>query len=350
MATLDRFRRHVLTPRQQASLAWLAQQDSSAAEQEHLAAYAEAERRLEGARASASVLVAKQRANLSKNRYSNVLPFDWNRVVLGPASAAPAGSSPLSSPQPTVGLFYGEGLLGGDGKRSSVGALGDYINASWIQPQHGSHRYIATQGPLPNTVGDFWRMCLHTRAETVVMLTRVREKQHSKCHQYYPESPGESLELGEEGLTVTCDAAHDLAPDVALRRLVIKCTRKQGAPAAEQLFTVSHLLYSGWPDHGIPETTESILNLRELALSLSSPESPIVAHCSAGIGRTGTFIGLDMALHKVFDGSGILDEGDGIQQIVTQLRQQRQGMVQTSEQYAFICRAVRHALRVAGSA
>eukprot|EP00958_Prasinococcus_capsulatus_P026734 scaffold4990_cov387-Prasinococcus_capsulatus_cf.AAC.16 len=74
------------------------------------------------------------------------------------------------------------------------------------------------------------------------------------------------------------------------------------------------------------------------------------AYLTAGIGRTGTFIGLDMALHKVFDGSGILDEGDGIQQIVTQLRQQRQGMVQTSEQYAFICRAVRHALRVAGSA
>ncbi|KAJ2635948.1 phosphotyrosine-specific ptp2-like protein [Coemansia sp. RSA 1286] len=193
----------------------------------------------------------------AKNRYTNIFPFDSNRVRL----------------------------------RSS----NDYINASYVSYFDGP-LYIATQGPLPATVADFWQMVWEHKVRVVVMLTRVFENGREKCHRYWPQSPGGSTVHGDLRIEFQAEARHPDDATVISRRL-----RVSKVDSPDDAIVVTHLQYETWPDHGAPETPLSVLRLRELArIAQGNDEEckriPLVVHCSAGCGRTGAFCAIDTVM------------------------------------------------------
>jgi protein tyrosine phosphatase len=241
----------------------------------------------------------------------------------------------------------------------------DYINASRIalQPPHTGavNSYIATQGPLPGTAEHFWRMVLEARAPAVVMLTNCVEKGAVKCAQYFPSALGEAASFG--GLRLEVLSRERFSPDCDRRvlRLSLAAPGAQGAPPPAEL---QHFHYHTWPDHGVPEDSATLRRMcRELQRLRGGSggggggtlvvnggggggAGVPVLHCSAGIGRTGTFIAVDVILRRIDawfrEGGPTKDEVEAaldLPLLVHSLRQQRGGMVQTLEQYCFLYRA-----------
>lgn len=230
-----------------------------------------------------------------------------------------------------------------------------YINASRIQlqPPHtdAPAAYIATQGPLPHTAEHFWRMALDARAPAVVMLTNCVEKGAIKCAQYFPDAPGEAAAYG--GLRVAVLTRERFSSDCERRTL--RVTDGVSGAAAE----LQHFHYHTWPDHGVPDDSATLRRMcRELqrlrgaggaaggAAAVVADAGVPVLHCSAGIGRTGTFIAVDVILRRVDSwfrpGGPSKDEVEAaldVPLLVHSLRQQRGGMVQTLEQYCFVYKA-----------
>ncbi|XP_034238851.1 receptor-type tyrosine-protein phosphatase alpha-like [Thrips palmi] len=234
--------------------------------------------------------------NACKNRYANIIPFDKNRVLL--LSYAPNDN------------------------------VSNYINASHIVGFSGWPEYIAAQGPKDNTVKDFWVMAYEQNVRTVVMLTNLVENGKVKCHQYYPEL-GDRFTWGD--LSVACCVQNDLL-FYTLRTIVMT------KGSEERL--VNHLHFREWPDFGCPASPKHVLQfcitLRRQAVLFPGM---IVVHCSAGVGRTGTLIALDILLQclkakKKIDVFGV----------VLKLREQRPCMVQCQEQYCFLMKCLRVAL------
>jgi len=203
----------------------------------------------------------------------------------------------------------------------------DYINANHIS---GGHRnFISTQAPLPGTTEDFWRMLYEQQSSVVVMLTKLIEKNVPKADTYWPEYIGATTQC--DYLTVTLIECISPFPSLVLRKFHI------GRTGTSEQRPIFHLMYTGWPDSGVPPNAGELLYLIEttensylLAQRLGS-SGPIVVHCSAGIGRTGTFIGVYQILWKLS-----LGERASVLETVHNLRKQRSGMVQTVAQYIFI--------------
>ncbi|KAJ1645748.1 phosphotyrosine-specific ptp2-like protein [Coemansia asiatica] len=197
----------------------------------------------------------------AKNRYNNIYPFDSNRVRLRSTSS-------------------------------------DYINASYVSYFNGP-LYIATQGPLPATVADFWQMVWEQRVRVIVMLTRVFENGREKCHRYWPQSPGgaSAVQHGDLRIEFQAEARHPDDATVISRRLRVSHI---GSP--DDAIIVTHLQYETWPDHGAPETPLGVLRLRELARIAQGEDNdeskriPMIVHCSAGCGRTGAFCAVDTVM------------------------------------------------------
>uniref|UniRef100_UPI00358EB397 tyrosine-protein phosphatase non-receptor type 11-like isoform X1 n=1 Tax=Myxine glutinosa TaxID=7769 RepID=UPI00358EB397 len=245
--------------------------------------------------------------NKSKNRYKNILPFDHTRVVLK------------------------------DGDPDVIGS--DYINANIVTaPQEKGcsepKRYVATQGCLQNTLTDFWRMIYQEGSRVIVMTTREVERGKVKCVRYWPEL-GVEKEFGM--LRV------GLVDEIAKREYTLRELSLQhiGFPTAVR--TIWQYQYKAWPDHGVPgDLGEVIEFLEEVAKRQGGlPEAgPIIVHCSAGIGRTGTLIVIDiltdMILHKGPNCS--ID----IPWVVQWVRSQRSGLVQTESQFRFVYEVVMH--------
>ncbi|KAG1667651.1 hypothetical protein FOA52_004678 [Chlamydomonas sp. UWO 241] len=253
--------------------------------------------------------------NKPKNRYCNVLPFDQTRVEL-------AASQPASS----------------------------YINASHVAfnesgPGGVVCSYIAAQGPLTSTVADFWAMALQTRASAIVMLTNIIENKVSKCVAYFPPAIGQVINAGS--VDVKCTAMAEVNSDVTMRAMQIT---GMGADGARASATVPHFHFHSWPDHGTPQESAAIRTLCD-ALPVDRAGRPVIVHCSAGIGRTGTFIAIDVVRMRLRALNGVAEKGGAwgaaevqnalaIPELVHQLRQQRMGMVQTVDQYRFIYHAL----------
>ncbi|EPB79731.1 Protein-tyrosine phosphatase [Ancylostoma ceylanicum] len=252
----------------------------------------------------------KKEQNVSRNRYKNIVPFDHTRVIL---KDVPPNES-------------------------------DYINASYIRipkgpPLHlyANREYISTQGCLPNTLLDFWRMVWQENSRVIVMTTKEMERSRSKCHVYWP-ALREELNLREyviktvEEIKVPGDNGLDM---FIKRRFMVA---KKGMPQRE----VFHLQFIGWPDHGCPEQPESVLRFLD-AVDVAckkaiSSQGPVIVHCSAGIGRTGTFIVIDILLNQIrHRGSSCPID---IPRTVMKIREQRSRMVQTEAQYVFLYRAI----------
>lgn len=223
-------------------------------------------------------------ANPDKNRYQDVYCVDESRVAL-------------------------------------AGGEHDYVHANWVDVQPGDRRYICTQGPMAGTVDDFWRMVWQEKCRSIVMLCNVVECGKEKCAQYWPLECGQEVVYGT--LRVVATAKEDFEHLMAVTRLTVS----DGVSSHE----VEHILWNEWPDRGLPTDLLTCFKLLERLKHLS----PTVIHCSAGIGRTGTIVGLDLLLTKLEAGEVVTAKD-----MVLELRQRRHGSVQTDMQYLYLHRAL----------
>uniref|UniRef100_A0A8C5I390 protein-tyrosine-phosphatase n=1 Tax=Gouania willdenowi TaxID=441366 RepID=A0A8C5I390_GOUWI len=234
--------------------------------------------------------------NKPKNRYANVIAYDHTRVILAPI----------------------EGILGSD-----------YINANYIDGYRKQNAYIATQGPLAETFGDFWRMVWEQRAASVVMMTRLEEKSRIKCDQYWPSRGTDTYGMIQVTLLDTMELATFCVRTFSLH--------KSGSSERRE---VRQFQFTAWPDHGVPEYPTPFLNFLRRVKACNPPDAgPIIAHCSAGVGRTGCFIVIDAMLERIRHEHTVDIYGH-----VTLMRSQRNYMVQTEDQYSFIHEALLEAV------
>ncbi|CAI8039971.1 Receptor-type tyrosine-protein phosphatase H, partial [Geodia barretti] len=215
--------------------------------------------------------------------------------------------------------------------KSIPGELGsDYINASFISG-YGGNKYIAAQAPLNETIDHFWRMVWEYEIEAIVMLTKCVEMTREKSAQYWPESLSETITPGDR-LSVTLSSSTPYA-EYHVRKLLVKHLTE-----SDKSVTVTQFHYTAWPDHGVPDNVMSVIrfirHVRKL-FPAASQDQPLLVHCSAGVGRTGTFITLDMMMQQMKAEATL-----SVCQCVRNLRTQRMKMVQTPIQYEFIHQAL----------
>ncbi|XP_042317858.1 tyrosine-protein phosphatase non-receptor type 2 isoform X3 [Sceloporus undulatus] len=210
----------------------------------------------------------------------------------------------------------------------------DYINASLVVNEEARRNYILTQGPLPNTCCHFWLMVWQQKTKAVVMLNRIVEKDSVKCEQYWPTKEEEQMMFKETGFCVRLKS-EDVKSYYTVRQLQLE-NIKTGE--SRMIF---HFHYTTWPDFGVPESPASFLNflfkVRESG-SLNPEQGPAVIHCSAGIGRSGTFSLVDTCLvlmEKREDPFSV-----DIKQVLLNMRKYRMGLIQTPDQLRFSYMAV----------
>lgn len=227
-----------------------------------------------------------------KNRYTNILPNPHSRVQL-------SGSTSEET----------------------------YINANWVSGFAREREYILTQGPMSNTILDFWRMVWESNARNIVMITKLIEGDRVKCEKYFADR-GEKYKIGDFLLAWSTTDVH---PHFKLTTMTL------GRVDTKESRVIRHFWYDSWPDHGVPETTDSVVSFvhaideaKRQAEAEAGGKIPTVVHCSAGVGRTGVFVACDVALqqaeaYRKVDPLGILSH----------LRKARGGCIQTPAQYLY---------------
>ncbi|XP_059396131.1 receptor-type tyrosine-protein phosphatase delta-like isoform X32 [Carassius carassius] len=234
--------------------------------------------------------------NKPKNRYANVIAYDHSRVLLSAIDGIPGS---------------------------------DYINSNYIDGYRKQNAYIATQGALPETFGDFWRMIWEQRSANIVMMTKLEERSRVKCDQYWPNRGTETYGLIQVTLLDTVELATYCVRTLALY--------KNGSSEKRE---VRQFQFTAWPDHGVPEHPTPFLAFLRRVKSCNPPDAgPMVVHCSAGVGRTGCFIVIDAMLERIKHEKTVDIYGH-----VTLMRTQRNYMVQTEDQYVFIHDALQEAV------
>ncbi|XP_028396908.1 tyrosine-protein phosphatase non-receptor type 13-like [Dendronephthya gigantea] len=239
----------------------------------------------------------KRALNKEKNRYRNVLPYEKTRVILT-----------------------------GDEQT-------DYINANYINitVDEDTFHYIATQGPVPITTGDFWRMVWEQKCQVIAMVTLDMECGKVKCHRYWPESSELPVKVNQS-LEVHLESVETYNNYV---QRIVRIENLQ----EEKSLTVVHLNFLAWPDHGVPKSACDLVEFIKHFRAHSSV-GPSLVHCSAGIGRTGTLLTIDTCMKHIERGLKF-----DIYRIVHNLREQRPGMIQTKDQYVFCYQACAEILK-----
>ncbi|KAM8836534.1 receptor-type tyrosine-protein phosphatase H-like isoform 2-T2 [Spinachia spinachia] len=229
--------------------------------------------------------------NKPKNRFTNILPYDWCRVKLSTLNPNEAS---------------------------------DYINACYVPGYNSDRDYIATQGPLPATVKDFWRMIWEQRVTGIVMVTNCTEGGRTKCEQYWP-ADRKPCPHGHLSVSIRSEQKE---PNWTLREFRVKHRHYS------EERTVRHFHFTAWPDHGVPQGTGVLIHFRGLVrrhIETEGAAAPTVVHCSAGVGRTGTIIALDVLLQHLDRKRAVEING-----FVRKMRLSRPHMVQTESQYVFL--------------
>uniref|UniRef100_A0A671NY72 Receptor-type tyrosine-protein phosphatase S n=1 Tax=Sinocyclocheilus anshuiensis TaxID=1608454 RepID=A0A671NY72_9TELE len=217
--------------------------------------------------------------NKPKNRYANVIAYDHSRVLLSAIDGIPGS---------------------------------DYINANYIDGYRKQNAYIATQGALPETFGDFWRMIWEQRSSNIVMMTKLEERSRVKCDQYWPNRATETYGLIQVTLLDTVELATYCVRTFALY--------KNGSSEKRE---VRQFQFTAWPDHGVPEHPTPFLAFLRRVKSCNPPDAgPMVVHCSAGVGRTGCFIVIDAMLERIKQRS-LLGRRDSVGPVVSPAGTQR---------------------------
>ncbi|CAD5115277.1 DgyrCDS4270 [Dimorphilus gyrociliatus] len=237
--------------------------------------------------------------NRLKNRYVNIVAYDNTRVILG------TSSNPKHN----------------------------YINANYVDGYHAEKAYIAAQGPLPATFVDFWRMIWQERCTVIVVITNMTEKGRKKCDQYWPSEGEETYGNFTVKLLSTTERAF-----FTIRVFSIKQHKESKGddsdPEEERM--VAHYHFTDWKDHSRPAYALPVLNFVNKSAAANSENSgPIVVHCSAGVGRTGTYIMLDSMMREIRDKGTV-----SLLAFLYRIRQQRNVLVQTEEQFVFIHDAI----------
>ncbi|GJQ82876.1 hypothetical protein Trydic_g2614 [Trypoxylus dichotomus] len=244
-----------------------------------------------------SSVIAMAENNKRKNRYINIMPYDETRVRL---------------------------------ETDNNDNYEDYINASYIKGYSRTPEYIATQGPMESTLEDFWRMIIQENVGVIVMVAQFVEQSKQKCFKYFPEKE-EIMSIGRD-INVKCTNEINLNYYIT-RTLIVE---KDG-----QQMSIRHLQYILWPDFGCPTDTSSMLEFREvMRKNAEMTKNKVVIHCSAGVGRTGTLIAIDILLQKIDNSDDDID----VFGTVLDLRKQRTHMVQTEKQYDYIHKCLREYL------
>ncbi|CAC5376552.1 PTPRT [Mytilus coruscus] len=204
----------------------------------------------------------------------------------------------------------------------------DYINASYIDNYDKEKAYIASQGPKSNTVRDFWHMIWQENAGKIVMVTQLKEGRRDKCAQYWPDAVNEPMVVDNYRLTMTKEKEHTLY----VHRLI---TISNNIDTNQKERKVHQYHFIQWPDHGVPDSIKLVHFYRKVKHEYCDQNGPIVVHCSAGVGRTGTFIAID-ALYEHGKKVGYVD----IMEYVQMMRKDRMNMIQTYEQYETVFEAL----------
>lgn len=233
--------------------------------------------------------VAKLLENRHKNRYRDVSPYDHSRVKL-------------------------------------INGPSDYINSSLLQMDKADRQYILAQGPLPDTTGEFWQMVWEQDSKAIIMLNKTIEKGTRKCHQYWPLELNQHLSFLDEGFEV------ELVDEVVQQNFAVREFTLTNL-SLEESRSVNHFHYTAWPDFGVPESPTAFLEFLDLVRSrnvLKPMYGPAVVHCSAGIGRSGTFALVDTCLQYLKKGI-VFD----IRDTLLEMRKFRMGLIQTPHQLRF---------------
>jgi len=242
-----------------------------------------------------STSIAFKVENKKKNRYPDKLPYDHNRVLLN-------------------------ALVNGSNS--------DYINASTVMDHDPRNpAYIITQGPMTHTVADFWQMVWEQGSVVIVMLSRLAENGYQLAQRYWPEEGSEQYHIFEVHLV----SEHVWCEDYLVRSLYLKNSQ------TGETRTVTQFHFLSWPDSNIPTSTKAILEFRrKVNKSYRGRSCPMIVHCSDGVGRSGTYVLIDMVLNRMMKGSKEID----IAATLEHIRDQRSGMVQTRSQFEFCLMAV----------
>nr|KAF6393407.1 protein tyrosine phosphatase non-receptor type 13 [Pipistrellus kuhlii] len=239
-------------------------------------------------------LIGQTKENRRKNRYKNILPYDATRVPLGDE--------------------------------------GGYINASFVRMPVGKEEfvYIACQGPLPTTVGDFWQMIWEQKSTVIAMMTQEVEGEKVKCQRYWPNTLGKTTMVSNR-LRLA------LVKMQPLKGFVVRAMTLEDIQTRE-VRHISHLNFTAWPDHDTPSQPDDLLTFISYMRHVHR-SGPIITHCSAGIGRSGTLICIDVVLGLISQ-----DLEFDISDLVRCMRLQRHGMVQTEDQYIFCYQVILYVL------
>ncbi|XP_026478194.1 tyrosine-protein phosphatase non-receptor type 1-like [Ctenocephalides felis] len=239
-----------------------------------------------------------------RNRYRDVNPYDHSRVILNRGDT-------------------------------------DYINANIVKHDGAKRSYILTQGPLPNTVGHFWLMVWEQNTKAIIMLNKIVEKNVAKCHMYWPSKTGPENALTMDDVNLKLEYVQQEDCTYYTKR-IFKLTDLESDISRNIL----HFHYTTWPDFGVPSSPKAFLeflkSVRESG-ALDDPACPPVIHCSAGIGRSGTFCLVDVCLVLIEQNDNSTDLN--VQEILLGLRHYRTGLIQTADQLRFSYEAIIDAVR-----
>uniref|UniRef100_A0A0N5C5F6 Tyrosine-protein phosphatase domain-containing protein n=1 Tax=Strongyloides papillosus TaxID=174720 RepID=A0A0N5C5F6_STREA len=237
----------------------------------------------------------KEAHPLKKNRYKDVPMQDKNRIVL-----------------------------------NFPGGTGDYIHANYVSTPNSEKRFICTQGPLENTVVDFYRMIMQEEIECIIMLCNLVEKGQPKCFLYWPDKKDETKKFDD--FEITCIDKSELEkayPNIIKSTIKIKSNYE--GKKCEQI--VKHIYWSDWPDRGVPVNTDSATTLLNYVRGTTKP---ILVHCSAGIGRTGSIVAIEYILEKFVNG----ESPESPIEIFKIIRDQRPYSIQTELQFLFVQKVI----------